>query len=1300
MTRPAWVVHCADLVQHHEWSLETKLFDVIEAAVHVDGRQHVLLLDSVDECKARAGTLAGILERRLPKLIGAGLRVVASCRSGELSAAVRNLFQRLGGDPALVELQPLRASDVWRYAETHSLDGGEFLRQVRAARAESLAVIPQTLELLCAAASFDVTLFERRVDLYEFGVSKLLELPLRDNEPSEGGRARAPRSLWLAAERAAALTLLTGASGLWTAPTSAERGIVHYQEVTGGEPDGTGSVIEVVAADAQAALAGPLFAPAGPDVRTVVHRSFGAYLTARFLQRRQLSAPQLQSLLVGSAAGRAIVPQLRETAAWLIALDPGCYQWLVEADPLTLVRYNLVPDDSGTRRVVVATLLAQAHEYQHLLRLDDRFGSLVHPDLAAQLAPDLRRAGPASGLALAVLADSYVPGLEAALLSICLDPARPLWDRQRSLMILADQQADEQLLAVIEHSDVFLAGDQDDQLLGALLDQTWPRLMSTADMLARLVPSARLRGGAYGLFLHEVADRLAEEELPTALIWVERLFGIDKDGRQTSDPDPAVQGSLPGVVEDVCTRAAATRNDEYRQVLARLFRTRIATGDDEPPFRLDDTDRDWRRGLVLEMLRADNVDAALGAMLGFARDSAGVPLLDDDDFAWACSTAMHHVDHPARGAWHVLATRLYNPAAAAHDDIAWQYEGTPLWSGLEGHFYVHVESPLADILRRAHARRSRNDEQVLATARDGYVQQMQARLTQLATEPESYWIVDRLLDVDVARGEYRDRLADDLSKLPGFMLLSDTDQQRIDEAAWQYVSTADVVNLPKHRNATTIYHPLIAAYRAVARWHRLDPQRLAELPVRQWAACAEAIFTYPAHVTDHDADGQVKADLLTQAATRAPAALADVVNHLLTTFTAENQPLRWLRELAPVMNSQLADALAAHLDGQPHLVNHAEVLDLLLSRNDQRGIDWCTRQLDGVPDVNAGVITANAMLRHVPEQGLPLVVAVLHRAPSIGREIALALGQHLRHRALTVIGYDDAVADLYEWLAVQFPPQEAPEDRHTGLVSPQRQLELWRDELLHTLVQRGTASSLAALEQLQHRQPQLPLDRAVLLAREVTRQQTWTPPALVHLHQLLQDRRRRLVTDAADLQAAVLEALETIGGWLTGETPQAFALWNVTKVPGEPKDENSISDWYCHGLRLLLKSSGVVINREVEARRKPGAGIGERHDIRVEATDSTGHTICVVIEVKGCWNDSTTTNLTEQLVGQYLKPAGHTHGVYLVACFPPEQVGGDKRSKVARHSIAALIEGLTGQAQQLPLPFDVAVVVHDIALPG
>lgn len=33
--RPEWVVHHADLVQHHEWSLESRLFDPIEAALGV-----------------------------------------------------------------------------------------------------------------------------------------------------------------------------------------------------------------------------------------------------------------------------------------------------------------------------------------------------------------------------------------------------------------------------------------------------------------------------------------------------------------------------------------------------------------------------------------------------------------------------------------------------------------------------------------------------------------------------------------------------------------------------------------------------------------------------------------------------------------------------------------------------------------------------------------------------------------------------------------------------------------------------------------------------------------------------------------------------------------------------------------------------------------------------------------------------------------------------------------------------------------------------------------------------------------
>ncbi|GAA0706579.1 hypothetical protein GCM10010199_00440 [Dactylosporangium roseum] len=61
-------------------------------------------------------------------------------------------------------------------------------------------------------------------------------------------------------------------------------------------------------------------------------------------------------------------------------------------------------------------------------------------------------------------------------------------------------------------------------------------------------------------------------------------------------------------------------------------------------------------------------------------------------------------------------------------------------------------------------------------------------------------------------------------------------------------------------------------------------------------------------------------------------------------------------------------------------------------------------------------------------------------------------------RPLTVVGFDDAIAELYEWLAVQFPPRAERADREAHFVSRREQLGFWRDELLHALVQRGTES--------------------------------------------------------------------------------------------------------------------------------------------------------------------------------------------------------------------------------------------------
>ncbi len=115
---------------------------------------------------------------------------------------------------------------------------------------------------------------------------------------------------------------------------------------------------------------------------------------------------------------------------------------------------------------------------------------------------------------------------------------------------------------------------------------------------------------------------------------------------------------------------------------------------------------------------------------------------------------------------------------------------------------------------------------------------------------------------------------------------------------------------------------------------------------------------------------------------------------------------------------------------------------------------------------------------------------------------------------------------------------------------------------------------------------------AVIRAREAYRIAGWFPLTVLELHTLLERSDTRLVRSSRDAKIAVVDALDEMAGWLAGETPQSFALWDIGKDFACPKDENRISDWYCHGLRLLLARSGLIINREVEVVNVTGRGVG------------------------------------------------------------------------------------------------------------
>ena len=162
---------------------------------------------------------------------------------------------------------------------------------------------------------------------------------------------------------------------------------------------------------------------------------------------------------------------------------------------------------------------------------------------------------------------------------------------------------------------------------------------------------------------------------------------------------------------------------------------------------------------------------------------------------------------------------------------------------------------------------------------------------------------------------------------------------------------------------------------------------------------------------------------------------------------------------------------------------------------------------------------------------------------------------------------------------------------------------------------------------------------------------------------------------------------------------------------GDPKrlrpiDEDAISDQVRLFLKGELVDSGVVVNREVEIGRVPGARLGSRTDIKVDAIsrNETGemyNVITAVIETKGCWNAELLTAMQTQLVENYLVRLAAPTGIYLVGWFdkPKWDLTDSRRTRTPDWSRDQAQLQLDAQAAAQSPAFIVRAVVLDCHAP-
>ena len=303
---------------------------------------------------------------------------------------------------------------------------------------------------------------------------------------------------------------------------------------------------------------------------------------------------------------------------------------------------------------------------------------------------------------------------------------------------------------------------------------------------------------------------------------------------------------------------------------------------------------------------------------------------------------------------------------------------------------------------------------------------------------------------------------------------------------------------------------------------------------------------------------------------------------------------------------------------------------------------------------------------------------------------------------------EQQLGDLYLQVRKVFPPELDPPFKG-GFVPPRQSVVYFRNDLINALESRGTD---AACQQLLRLASALPSESLWLrwrynTARSSKRRQGWKPLHPKEVLELSLRSHARTIRDQSDLVALVIESLERLAVKLTRTTlPRSQDLWRWdgaehARKNFRPKDEAFLSDYIARWLRDDLSERQIVVGREVQPR------LGQRTDIYLSAipTNPTGapsETFTVVIEVKGCWHQDVRSSLETQLVNDYLRPNGLTHGIYLVGWFVSNGIASSQNQLLSKTYEEARIEvdGFARKFDGKTVPESVTGFVLDCRYPS